>query len=108
MRSRTIALAAAFLIAASAVQHGQTRQQSGYLVPPKVIVDILDAPPTPSVIVAPDRRTIALLARRSMPTIAELAEPIHRIAGARINPRTNGRQQRGGSLIALTLKTNLN
>jgi dipeptidyl aminopeptidase/acylaminoacyl peptidase len=102
---RTIALAAVFLIAASAVQYGQTRQQSGYLVPPKVIVDILDAPPTPSVIVAPDRRTIALLARRSMPTIAELAEPIHRIAGARINPRTNGRQQRGGSVIGITLKS---
>ena len=105
MRRRRIAFAAAFLIAASAVQHGQTRQQSGYLVPPKVIVDILDAPPTPSVIVSPDRRTIALLARRSMPTIAELAEPIHRIAGARINPRTNGRQQRGGSVIGITLKS---
>jgi dipeptidyl aminopeptidase/acylaminoacyl peptidase len=40
-----------------------------------------------------------------MPTIAELAEPIHRIAGARINPKTNGRQQRGGSVIAITLKS---
>jgi dipeptidyl aminopeptidase/acylaminoacyl peptidase len=105
MRRRTFAFAAAFLIAASSIQYGQSRQQSGYLVPPKVIVDMLDAPPTPSVIVAPDRRAIALLERRSMPTIAELAEPIHRIAGARINPRTNGRQQRGGSIIGITLKS---
>jgi len=44
------------------------------------------------VVVSPDHRTVALLNRRSMPTIAELAQPIHRIAGARINPKTNGRQ----------------
>jgi len=109
MRKRMFAFAAALIIAASAIEYGQTRQQpttaSGYLMPPKVIVDILDAPPTPSVTVAPDRRTIALLYRRSMPTIAELAEPIHRIAGARINPKTNGRQQRGGGIIGITLKS---
>src|SRR5260370_25334368 len=40
-----------------------------------------------------------------MPTIAELAEPIHRIAGTRINPKTNGRQQRTGSVFAITLKS---
>src|SRR4029078_2343935 len=103
--------AAALVIVAAVAQSAQTRQSaatSGYLTPPKVIVDILDAPHTPSVVVSPDHKMVALLNRRSMPTIAELAEPIHRIAGARINPKTNGRQQRGGSLIALTLKTNLN
>jgi dipeptidyl aminopeptidase/acylaminoacyl peptidase len=77
---------------------------SGYQFPPKVIVDILDAAPTPTVIVAPNRQVIALLARRSMPSIADLAEPIHRIAGARINPKTNGRQQRTGRATGITLK----
>src|SRR5438128_447554 len=109
MRKRSFAFVAALVIAASAAQYGQTRQQpttaSGYLMPPKVIVDILDAPPTPGVVVAPDRRTVALLSRRSLPTIAELAEPIHRIAGARINPKTNGRQQRGGGITGITLKS---
>jgi dipeptidyl aminopeptidase/acylaminoacyl peptidase len=100
------ALAITFTVIASSTLQGQTRQQpTGYLTPPKVIVDILDAPPTPTVIVAPDRRAIAMLDRRSMPTIAELAEPIHRIAGARINPKTNGRQQRGGSVIGITIKS---
>jgi dipeptidyl aminopeptidase/acylaminoacyl peptidase len=90
----------------AAALFAQTRQQqSGYLLPPKVIVDILDAAPTPTVIVSPDRHTIALLDRRSMPTIAQLAEPIHRIAGTRINPKTNGRQQRTGTVIAITLKS---
>src|SRR5204862_4300614 len=83
----------------------QVAATSGYLAPPKVIVDMLDAPPTPSVVVSPDDRTVALLNRRSLPTIAELAQPIHRIAGARINPKTNGRQQRGGNVIAITLKS---
>jgi dipeptidyl aminopeptidase/acylaminoacyl peptidase len=109
MRKRIFTFAFALVIAASAALYGQTRQQtatsSGYLTPPKVVVDILDAPPTPGLTVAPDRRTVALLSRRSMPTIAELAEPIHRVAGARINPKTNGRQQRGGGITAITLKS---
>jgi dipeptidyl aminopeptidase/acylaminoacyl peptidase len=82
----------------------QSASSSGYQLPPKVIVDILDAAPTPTVIVAPNRQTVAMLERRSMLSIAALAEPIHRIAGARINPRTNGRQQRVGDGIAITLK----
>jgi dipeptidyl aminopeptidase/acylaminoacyl peptidase len=109
MRTRLLAFTVAFILAVSTVQFGRTLQQdphaSPYLMPPKVIVDILDAPPTPGVVVSPDRQTIALLDRRSMPTIAELAQPIHRIAGARINPKTNGRQQRTGGIIAITLRS---
>src|SRR5262245_30171574 len=109
MGKRALAFAAVLVMTATASPYAQTRAQSaptsGYLLPPKVIVDILDAAPTPSVIVSPDRRVVALLYRRSMPTIAELAEPIHRIAGTRINPKTNGRQQRGGNIIAITLKS---
>jgi dipeptidyl aminopeptidase/acylaminoacyl peptidase len=109
LRKRLILFIVAFFLALTSAQQGQTKKQTapaaGYLTPPKVIVDILDAPPTPSVTVSPDRHSIALLSRRSMPTIAELAAPIHRVAGARINPKTNGRQQRGGSITAITLKS---
>jgi dipeptidyl aminopeptidase/acylaminoacyl peptidase len=106
MRMRKLAVAAALVIMSAVALLAQTRQQqAGYLLPPKVIVDILEAQPTPTVIVSPDRRTIALLDRHSMPTIAQLAEPIHRIAGARINPKTNGRQQRTGSVFAITVKS---
>lgn len=108
MKLRAFAFASALVLAASAIQYAQTRQpaaKSGYLTPPKVVVDILDAPPTPSVVLSPDHRTVALLSRRSMPTVADLAQPIHRIAGARINPKTNGRQQRGGAVTAITLKS---
>ncbi|MFL6213139.1 MAG: prolyl oligopeptidase family serine peptidase [Blastocatellia bacterium] len=109
MKMRRLAFAAALVLVAAATLSAQTHQQTattpGYLTPPKIITDILDAPPTPNVIVAPDRRTVALLYRRSMPTIAELAQPIHRIAGTRINPKTNGRQQRTGSITGITLKS---
>jgi dipeptidyl aminopeptidase/acylaminoacyl peptidase len=62
----------------------------GYLAPPKTIVEILDAEPTPTVAVSPDARTLAIFRRRSMPTIAEVAEPMLRLGGHRINPKTNG------------------
>ncbi|HKX31175.1 MAG TPA: prolyl oligopeptidase family serine peptidase [Blastocatellia bacterium] len=126
MRRRSCAAAAALVVSISAMSYAQISPTSGpaaapnpkdqsrpraeqqsnqYLTPPKAIVDMLDAPPTPNVIVSPDRRTIALLSRKNMPSIADLAEPIHRIAGLRINPQTNGRQQRGGATIAITLKS---
>jgi dipeptidyl aminopeptidase/acylaminoacyl peptidase len=97
-------LALVLAAAAAASVHAQSAAGSGYQLPPKVIVDILDAAPTPTVVVSPGRQTVALLERRSMPSIADLAEPIHRLAGFRINPKTNGRQQRGGAGIGIALK----
>ena len=75
-----------------------------YLTPPKAIVDILDAAPLPTAVVSPQRDVIALLSRRSMPTIAELSEPILRLAGARISPRSNG-PQRSGAITAIALQS---
>jgi dipeptidyl aminopeptidase/acylaminoacyl peptidase len=64
--------------------------EAGYQLPPRVIVDILDAPPPPLAVVSPAQNVMALLDRASMPKIADLAEPMLRLAGARINPKTNG------------------
>jgi dipeptidyl aminopeptidase/acylaminoacyl peptidase len=66
--------------------------QEPYKVPPKEVVDIVDAPPTPSVSMSPDGGTMALVERESMPSIAYLSEPILRIAGMRITPSFNSRQ----------------
>jgi dipeptidyl aminopeptidase/acylaminoacyl peptidase len=70
--------------------------QSTYLTPPRVIVDILDAPPIPAVSVSPSRTSMVVAERTSMPSIAEVAEPMLRLAGMRINPRTNGLHRPGG------------
>jgi dipeptidyl aminopeptidase/acylaminoacyl peptidase len=75
-----------------------------YQLPPKEIVDILDAPPIPTASVSPSGQVIALLERASMPTIAELAQPMHRLAGMRVNPRTNG-PHRAQTLKAIALRT---
>ncbi len=80
----------AFITSAWAQSPVPASPASGYLVPPQAIVDILDAPPLPTASISPTRQTVALLERASMPTIAEIAEPMLRLAGLRINPRTNG------------------
>ena len=66
--------------------------QEPYKLPPKDIIDIVDAPPTPSVSMSPAGDTMALVDRESMPTIAYISEPILRIAGMRITPAFNSRQ----------------
>lgn len=75
-----------------------------YKMPPKEIVDIVDTPPTPSVSMSPDGKWVLLMERPSMPSIAELSQPELRIAGHRINPKTNG-PSRTYSLKNLKLKS---
>ena len=94
-----LALTAA-LLTTSAVDAQRT---TGYLSPPQEIIDILDAPPIPQVVISPAGDTIALLSRPSMPSIAELTQPMLRLAGYRLNPRTNG-PHRQNRLSRITLK----
>ncbi len=96
-------LALGLVIAATAGLSAQSAPGSGYLTPPKVIVDILDAPPLPTVAVSPAKDTIALLPRRSMPSIAELSQPMLRLAGIRINPANNG-PHRAAAGTGITLR----
>ena len=61
-----------------------------YQQPPAPIADILDAAPTPTPSLSPDKSMMALFNRSNLPLISELAEPQLRLAGYRINPRNNG------------------
>jgi dipeptidyl aminopeptidase/acylaminoacyl peptidase len=61
-----------------------------YMMPPQAIADLVDAPMTPMVLTSPDSQNLLLLERSSLPAIAEVAQPELRLAGIRINPRTNG------------------
>jgi dipeptidyl aminopeptidase/acylaminoacyl peptidase len=92
------------LIAAVTSPVAQQDGPSAYQTPPKAIVDILDAEPLPGVTVSPARDVLALLPRRAMPTIAELAQPMLRLAGARVNPLTNG-LHRAPSGTGITLRS---
>lgn len=75
-----------------AVLAGPALAQDGlaYQQPPAPIADILDARPTPTPSLSPDRTVLALFDRANLPPIAELSEPMLRLAGYRINPRNNG------------------
>ena len=65
--------------------------QEPYRTPPEIIRKILDAPGLPALVVSPRHRLAALAEPAGMPTIADLAEPMLRLAGLRINPSTNAR-----------------
>jgi dipeptidyl aminopeptidase/acylaminoacyl peptidase len=77
--------------------------QSGYKKPPKEIQEILDAPAIPSVSISPGRDKIGMLEPLRYPPISELAEPMLRLAGLRINPKNNA-QHRQLYYVSLTLK----
>ncbi len=74
-----------------------------YKTPPKDIMDILGAPATATISVSPTRDKLALLEPLRYPPISELAQPMLRIAGLRINPNTNG-QHRQFYAVSLKLK----
>ena len=66
-------------------------------------MDILNAPVTPSTSVSPAKDKIALLEPLRYPPVSELAEPMLRLAGLRINPRTTA-QHRQLYFVKVTLK----
>ena len=78
--------------------------QTGYLKPPPAVSAILNAPPPPDVSVSPSRDRVLLIHKDRYPPIAELAEPMLKLAGLRINPRTNG-PARAGIVASLMLTT---
>lgn len=58
--------------------------------PPDPLPQLIDAPRTPSVQLSPDGEWLLVRHYQNHPTIADLAQPELRLAGLRINPRTNG------------------
>src|SRR5438128_2510943 len=103
MRKKEFVLAATLIIVASAMLFAQSIQAPRYQLPPKEIIDAFEAPPLPQAILSPSRQVMALLYRRSNPTIAELSRPMLRLAGARIDPPTNG-PHLTARIYAVTLK----
>jgi dipeptidyl aminopeptidase/acylaminoacyl peptidase len=79
--------------------------QTAYRQPPSVIAQILDAPATPVAQLSPDRTLILLLERPGLAPISEIAAPEYRVAGIRLNPRTNGpsRQNPGTGLSVMPI-----
>jgi dipeptidyl aminopeptidase/acylaminoacyl peptidase len=87
---RLSTLAAAAAIGFLACAPAMTAAQETYRRAPDNIARILEAPRTPAVSLDPHRKTMLLVAREDLPPVADLAQPMLRLAGQRINPKTNG------------------
>ncbi|MCA1641454.1 MAG: prolyl oligopeptidase family serine peptidase [Acidobacteria bacterium] len=77
--------------------------QGGYRKPPQAVSDVLNAPITPTAFISPSRETVLLATGVRFPAIADLAQPMLRLAGLRINPNTSG-PHRTQYFVAYTLK----
>ncbi len=65
-------------------------QPTPYRQAPKAIQAVLDAPGTPSLLLSPQGDYFLLADFERHPSIAELAQPMARLAGLRFNPLTRG------------------
>ena len=72
---------------------GLALSQEPYKLPPKEVIDIVDAPPLPRASMNPTGDLMLLSESESMPSIAYMSQPLLRLAGTRITPNSNSRQQ---------------
>jgi len=78
-------------------------QSPKYLVPPPEVVTAFDAAPLPEALLSPSKKVMALAYRHGQPTISALSQPMLRLAGDRVNPRTNG-PHRSALIYAIRLQ----
>jgi dipeptidyl aminopeptidase/acylaminoacyl peptidase len=81
--------------------------QEPYKLPPKDVIDIVDAPPPPRASMSPYGEWMLLSEYEAMPSIGYMAQPLLRLAGTRITPKYNSRQQTSfyTSLTVKSIKT---
>ncbi|KLI62773.1 S9 family peptidase [Aurantiacibacter marinus] len=65
--------------------------QETYRQPPADVADIVTRAPSPSVSVSPAGDTVLLLERESLPPVSELARPMEKLAGLRLDAAINDR-----------------
>src|SRR5258708_39672830 len=78
------------IIAASLLAIGSNGADIKYQKPPKAVLDVFNAPPFPVAVPNPSGDTLLLATPVPYPPIADLAKPMMRLAGLRIDPTTNG------------------
>src|SRR5260370_13585478 len=78
------------VLAASLPAIGSNAADIRYQKPPKAVLDVFNAPPFPVAVPNPSGDTLLLATPVPYPPIADLAKPMLRLAGLRIDPTTNG------------------
>lgn len=81
-----------------------SQDNTKYQKPPQSIIDLADAPTTPTVRISSDGEWMLLLESPGFPSIKEVSQPELRLAGLRINPVNNGKS-RSSSYSGIRLKS---
>jgi dipeptidyl aminopeptidase/acylaminoacyl peptidase len=78
-----------FLILTLAMAPIHAQESAGYKTPPKEIMDLVDVPRAPSVLIDEAKNYMVLLSRDSYESIEDLSQEELRLGGLRIDPKTN-------------------
>ena len=74
-----------------------------YDTPPDAITDIVTRAPSPSVSISPDGSTMLLMEREALPPVSEIAKPMERLAGLRLDVAINDRHN-PRNIVGLSLQ----
>ena len=88
-RMRLVVIAALCAAIAFSICGAPTGAQTTYQKPPKAILDVMDAPTIPTGSVNSTGDYMLIYRSVGYPTIADMAQPMLRLAGLRINPNTS-------------------
>ncbi|WP_203293213.1 S9 family peptidase [Luteirhabdus pelagi] len=78
-----------FLFFVTFISYLQAQENTNYQKPPQAILELVDAPLAPSVLLNDEGTEVVLLYRDAYKSIEELSETEMRLGGLRINPKTN-------------------
>jgi dipeptidyl aminopeptidase/acylaminoacyl peptidase len=85
-----LTVAASVLAPRAGAQDASPQEATGWMSPPADILEVLHAPQLPRAWTAPTGEYLLLADPVLYPPLAELAAPMHKLAGMRVNPATNG------------------
>lgn len=74
----------------------QSKLATGYDQPPKEILDVMRSPSPPVANVSPTQDRMLLVSRQDYPSLARVATPFLRLAGARVEPRNHAKHDTPG------------
>lgn len=98
-------LVALFVLPAESLTTGEELEETPrYRLPPREVVEMLDAKPTPVTAVSPDRSRMLLVDYEAYPSIELLARPFLKLGGIRVDPQLQA-TQRTTQYTGITLLT---
>ncbi|GGD52740.1 prolyl oligopeptidase family serine peptidase [Erythrobacter arachoides] len=96
-------LAFTALVAPAIALAAPAAAQDGYSLPPQDIADIVLRAPPPAVSISPEYDRMLLIEREALPPVSELARPMEKLAGLRLDASINDRHGIR-SFVGMTLR----